>query len=131
MATGQPQISLLPFNGSGLGQQSLGLGQQSLVTLGQQQLTSLGQQTLAGLGQQPMPGLSQPQLASIGQGPLVQMQPSLLPNFFIPPLNLGASQFFSKHLLEFFICNLFICELINKLKFIGWLYVNFRFSYTC
>uniref|UniRef100_A0A0R3RUZ8 RING-type domain-containing protein n=1 Tax=Elaeophora elaphi TaxID=1147741 RepID=A0A0R3RUZ8_9BILA len=90
IATGQPQISLAPFAGSGLGQQPLGLSQQSLVTLGQQQLTSLGQQTLAGLGQQPVPSLSQPQLSSIGQGSLVQMQPSLLPNFFIPPLNLGA-----------------------------------------
>ncbi|VDO37447.1 unnamed protein product, partial [Onchocerca flexuosa] len=90
MASGQPQISLAPFAGSGLGQQPLGLNQQSLVTLGQQQLTSLGQQTLAGLGQQSVPGLSQPQLASIGQGSLVQMQPSLLPNFFLPPLNLGA-----------------------------------------
>ncbi|VDK64255.1 unnamed protein product [Onchocerca ochengi] len=90
MASGQPQISLAPFAGSGLGQQPLGLSQQSLVTLGQQQLTSLGQQTLADLGQQSVPGLSQPQLASIGQGSLVQMQPSLLPNFFLPPLNLSA-----------------------------------------
>ncbi|VBB30680.1 unnamed protein product [Acanthocheilonema viteae] len=90
MVTGQPQISLAPFAGSGLGQQALGLNQQSIVTLGQQQITSLRQQTLAGLGQQPVPGLSQPQLTSIGQGSLVQMQPSLLPNFFLPPLNLGA-----------------------------------------
>ncbi|VDK80067.1 unnamed protein product [Litomosoides sigmodontis] len=90
MASGQPQISLPPFTGSSLGQQSLGLSQQSLVTLGQQQLTSLGQQTLAGLGQQPVTGLNQSQLASVGQGPLVQMQPSLLPNFFLPPLNLSA-----------------------------------------
>ncbi|EFO19223.1 PHD-finger family protein [Loa loa] len=90
MASGQPQINLAPFAGSGLGQQPLGLSQQSLVTLGQQQLTSLGQQTLASLGQQPVPGLNQPQLASLGQGSLVQMQPSLLPNFFLPPLNLGA-----------------------------------------
>lgn len=104
MASGQPQISLAPFAGSGLGQQPLGLSQQSLVTLGQQQLTNLGQQTLAGLGQQPVPGLSQPQLTSIGQGSLVQMQPSLLPNFFLPPLNLGASKsILSKHLLEIFL----------------------------
>uniref|UniRef100_A8PXV2 PHD-finger family protein n=1 Tax=Brugia malayi TaxID=6279 RepID=A8PXV2_BRUMA len=90
MASGQSRISLPPFAGSGLGQQPLSLSHQPLVTLGQQQLTGLGQQTLAGLGQQSVPGLSQPQLTSIGQGSLVQMQPSLLPNFFLPPLNLGA-----------------------------------------
>uniref|UniRef100_A0AAF5PI03 RING-type domain-containing protein n=1 Tax=Wuchereria bancrofti TaxID=6293 RepID=A0AAF5PI03_WUCBA len=90
MASGQSRISLAPFAGSALGQQPLGLSQQSLVTLGQQQLTGLGQQTLAGLGQQSVPGLSQPQLTSIGQGSLVQMQPSLLPNFFLPSLNLSA-----------------------------------------
>lgn len=77
MPAGQPQISLAPFAGSGLGQQPLGLNQQSLVAL----------------GQQPVPGLSQTQLTSIGQGSLVQMQPSFLPNFFLPPLNLGASKF--------------------------------------
>uniref|UniRef100_A0A915PIW4 RING-type domain-containing protein n=1 Tax=Setaria digitata TaxID=48799 RepID=A0A915PIW4_9BILA len=90
VASGQSQISLAPFAGSGLGQQHLGLSQQSLVALGQQQLTNLGQQTLAGLSQQPVPGLSQPQLTPIGQGSLVQMQPSLLPNFFLPPLNISA-----------------------------------------
>ncbi|MCP9265731.1 hypothetical protein DINM_021107 [Dirofilaria immitis] len=90
MASGQPPISLAPFAGSGLGQQPLALSQQSLVNLGQQQLTGLGQQTLANLGQQSVPGLNQSQLASIGQGSLVQMQPSLLSNFFLPPLNLGS-----------------------------------------
>ncbi|KAK6110911.1 Zinc finger C3HC4 type (RING finger) family protein [Brugia pahangi] len=90
MASGQSRISLPPFAGSGLGQQPLSLSHQPLVTLGQQQLTGLGQQTLTGLGQQSVPGLSQPQLTSIGQGSLVQMQSSLLPNFFLPPLNLGA-----------------------------------------
>ncbi|VDN19103.1 unnamed protein product [Gongylonema pulchrum] len=90
LASGQPQLSLAPFAGPTLGQQQIGLSQQSLATLSQQQLASLGQQTLASLGQQPLPGLSQPQLTPLGQASLVQMQPPLLPNLLLPPLNLGA-----------------------------------------
>lgn len=108
LAAGQPQIGLASFAGSGLGQQSLGLGQQSLATLSQQQLTNLGQQTLAGLGQQSLPGLSQPALTPLGQGSLVQMQSSMLPNIpniFLPALNFGGAGTF----FFFFVKGIKIC----------------------
>ncbi|VDN03298.1 unnamed protein product [Thelazia callipaeda] len=82
MTNGQPQINLASFAGSNIAQQSLGFNQQSLV--------SLGQQAFASFNQQSVPGLNHPQLTPIAQSPIVQMQPSLLPNFFLPPLNLSA-----------------------------------------